>query len=134
MYTRIAIAALAIIGSISCGIAEGPREKLRHSAFLFNEGLRWNRYNEVLPRVDPAAQEHFSQMHEGWGENLRVESADIVQSVYDSKTKKADISVKFTWYRLTEMEVCTTVTVQHWEYTDAGWIMMAEEYKSGTPF
>ncbi len=45
MCKRIAIALLAAIAlaTLACGVAEGPREKLKHSAFVFNEGLRWGR-------------------------------------------------------------------------------------------
>jgi len=45
MSTRIAVAVLVAIASaaLACGVAEGPREKFKHSAFNFNEGLRWGR-------------------------------------------------------------------------------------------
>jgi len=129
-----ALVGAVLFFAVACGVAEGPRDKLKHSAFLFNEGLRWNRQAEVLPRVDPAAIDHFMEMHRGWGEELYIENAEIINSIYDGKAKKAAITVKFTWYRNTEMVVHQTYTIQHWEKTDSDWMMMAEEYKSGTPF
>jgi hypothetical protein len=126
--------AAAMMLAVACGVAEGPREKLRHSAFVFNEGLRWGRYAEVLPRVDPESREHFMEMHQGWGKEIQISRAEIVQSIIDDDLKKAAITVAFEWYRNDEMVVRETVTVQNWERRDGEWIMIAEEYVSGTPF
>jgi hypothetical protein len=136
MSKRIAIALLAAIAlaTLACGVAEGPREKLKHSAFSFNEGLRWGRYNEVLPRVDPETRDHFMELHQGWGKDIRISNAEMLQTVVDDKNEKAQISVKFTWYRIDEMVECETITVQHWERRDGEWLMIAEEHQSGTPF
>ena len=126
----LAIAALAA----ACGMAEGPREKLQHTAFAFNEGLRWGRDADVLPRVDPAALAGFRQMHTGWGAEIQVNDIEILQSVVDDKLDKAVLTVHYTWYRRSQMEVQETVTLQHWERRDGEWWMVAEEYQSGTPF
>ncbi len=135
MKTRIFLLVCAAwFLATACGVAEGPREKLKHSAFLFNEGLRWGRYSEVLPRVDPEAREHFAEMHQGWGDEIQISNAEIIQSIIGEKLKKADLTVKFTWYRMNEMVVHDTITVQHWERRDGDWMMIAEEYQSGTPF
>ncbi len=135
MTKRLALFVFAaLIFATSCGIAEGPREKLKHTVFLFNEGLRWGRYGDVLPRVDPAATEQFAQTHEGWGENTQISSAEIIEWVIGKKIKKADVTVKYVWYKKNEMVVHDTVTIQHWEHREGNWYMIAEEHKSGTPF
>ena len=123
-----------VFTAASCGLAEGPRQKLKHTALNFNEGLRWGRYSDVYPRVDPEALDHFMEMHKDWGSEIRLENAEMVQFVVDEKAEKASITVRFTWYRITEMVVHDTMTVQHWERRDGEWMMIAEEYQSGTPF
>lgn len=135
MHTRRAFGSLIVTALLvaACG-AEGPRDKLRHAAFSFNEGLRWGRYNEVLPRVDEAAREHFMELHEEWGDAVRISSAEPVQYVIADDDQRADITVQFTWYRVDEMEVHTTRTVQHWEQRDGEWLLVGEEHLSGTPF
>jgi len=132
---RAAIAAALVAGAVAwgCGIAQGPRDTLRETAFSFNEGLRWGRDADVLPRVDPAAMAGFQAMHAGWGAEIQISSAEILQTVLDEKSRKAVITVKFTWYRNDEMVVNETVMQQHWELRKGGWWMVAEEYKSGTP-
>ena len=122
------------MGMTACGIAEGPRQKLTMATYHFNEGLRWGRYNDVFPVVDPEVLDSFKALHEGWGETLLESDAEILETVYDDKQHKAVVSVRFTWYRKSEMVVHSTVTRQHWEYKNSGWVMMAEEHLSGTPF
>jgi hypothetical protein len=135
MINRLTLCLLVtLLLAASCGVAEGPREKLKHTAFLFNEGLRWGRYGDVLPRVDAETREHFMEMHQGWGDEVQIGGAEIVESVIDEEAKRAAVKVKFTWYRLNEMVVNTTVTTQHWDRRDGEWMMIAEEYTSGTPF
>ena len=125
----LAVAAWAV----GCGMAEGPREKLQHTAFAFNEGLRWGRDADVLPRVDPAALAGFQALHAGWGSEVQVSGVEILQSVIEKKLDKAVLTVKYTWYKNSEMVVNETVTLQHWERRKGEWWMVAEEYKSGTP-
>jgi len=125
--------ALALVAA-ACAIAEGPREKLARSSFEFNEGLRWGRYNDVLPAVDAAAMSHFMDMHQGWGQDIRISSAEIIQTTYDEKAKKAVLHVQWVWYRNKEMVVYETVTVQNWEYRDGRRWMMAESHQSGQAF
>ena len=133
--SRTAIAAALAVGALAlgCGMAEGPREKLQHTAFNFNEGLRWGRDADVLPRVDPAALAGFRALHAGWGVEIQISNVEIVQSVIDQKLDKAVLTVKYTWYKNSEMVVNETVTAQHWERRKGDWWMVAEEFQSGTP-
>lgn len=126
-------AALAAAALSGCGLAEGPREKLQHTAFTFNEGIRWSRDGDVLPRVDPAALDGFRALHAGWGSEIQVSNVEILQSVIDQKLDKAVLRIRYTWYRNSEMDVRETVTAQHWERRKGEWWMTAEEYVSGAP-
>lgn len=135
MKYRIIVLGIAALAAITgCGLAEGPKEKLDRGVYQFNEGLRWGRYNDVLPVVDAEALAHFKEMHEGWGTAVSISSAEIMQVIYDDTERKALISVKFTWFRKKEMVVYETVTNQHWEYREGKWWMIAEEINSGQPF
>ena len=115
-------------------MAEGPRQKLDRGVFQFNEGLRWGRYSDVLPSVDKDAVAHFQQMHADWGTKIQLSAVDVLQIIYDDKTRKAQISVRYAWFRKTEMVAYETVTKQNWEYRTGKWWLVAEEYQSGQPF
>lgn len=133
MTRRAAFGLLALLLCAACG-AEGPKDKLRHAAFLFNDGLRWGRYQEVLPRVDPEARDHFMEVHAEWGDKVQISDVEPVQYVFSEDGDRADVTVQFTWYRIDELVVRTTRTTQHWEQRDGEWIMIGEEHVAGTPF
>jgi hypothetical protein len=130
VLVAVALGAAALSG---CGLAEGPREKLQHTAFTFNEGIRWNRDGDVLPRVDPAALDGFRALHAGWGSEIQVTNVEILQSVIDQELDRAVLTIRYTWYRASKMEEQVTVTAQHWERRKGDWWMTAEEYRSGAP-
>jgi hypothetical protein len=132
--TAAFVASLVLLGGVACGVAEGPREKLKHTAFMFNEGLRWGRYQEVLPRVDPAIRDHFMDLHRDWGTDVRLSSVEPVQYVISEDDTKASVTVQFTWYRIDEMVERVTQTVQYWERRDGEWLLIAEEHVAGDPF
>lgn len=134
MKSKIILCLLAAMFSLGCAIVEGPKEKLSKSAFMFNEGLRWGRYDDVLPVVDQKHLEHFMDVHKEWGRDVQISSAEIASSTYNEEDRTARIQVTFVWYRKKEMVVRTTVTLQNWEYREGHWIMVAEEFKSGDPF
>lgn len=125
---------ISILIFSGCGFVEGPKEKLNTSAFQFNEGLRWGRYNDVLPMVDAEALDTFKKIHAQWGSAVQISTAEILQVIYDENERKAIISVKFTWYRKSEMVVHDTITKQHWDHRGGTWWMVAEDFESGEPF
>ncbi|MBN2530605.1 MAG: hypothetical protein JXR76_29730 [Deltaproteobacteria bacterium] len=133
-FNKIAVVMSLVFLALGCGLAEGPREKLDRGLFQFNEGLRWGRYSDVLPVVDADAREHFQKMHEEWGTTILITAADVLQVLYNDRERKADISVRYSWYRKKEMTAYDTVTKQHWEYRVGKWWLVAEEFQSGQPF
>ncbi len=134
MINKVLFLLIVLFVSSGCAIAEGPKEKLSKISYNFNEGLRWGRYNDVMPVVDNGTIDSFTKMHKEWGKVVKVSGIETLQTMYDAKTKKAQVTNKYVWYRSNEMVVHETVTVQNWEYIDGRWRMMAEEYQSGEPF
>jgi len=124
---------ILLLVAAACG-AEGPRDKLRRAAFMFNDGLRWGRYQEVLPRLAPEAREHFMDLRADWGGKVQISDIEPVQYVFSEDSQRAEVTVQFTWYRVDEMVVRTTRTVQHWEQRKGEWLMIGEQYVAGTPF
>ena len=50
---------------LSCGAAgQQAEDRLKESVVQFNEGIRWGRMQEVIPRVHPDNVQHFLKMHE----------------------------------------------------------------------
>ena len=119
-----------------CGPGQRSKHKLQETVLLFNEGVRWGRLQDVLPRVHPDSAAHFLEMHKEFGKEIQISDYELVNALHDPKKKKADVTVQITWYRQSEMVVKTTVLIQHWEEQEREreWIMLAEEYVSGDRF
>ncbi len=118
----------------SCALYQTRGDKLKEAVFYFNEGVRWGRLDDVLARLDPEIEEHFLEMHKDFGNLLKVENCEVVNTTYDKEKGEAEIGIKITWYRVDEMVLRETVVLQKWEDRKSHWWMVSEEYRSGTPF
>ncbi len=119
----------------ACG---GPTQKaqsdLKDAVIQFNEGIRWGRLQEVMPRVSPENAEHFMKMHEKFGSEIQLTDYELINSTYNNENKTAKVTVRISWYRQNEMELCNTILLQEWELKGADWMMMTETYQSGDSF
>jgi hypothetical protein len=125
----------ALFIATGCGVANQKAEtELKEAVLMFNEGVRWGRLQEVMPRMDPKNTSHFIKMHEKFGTEIQLSDYELVSSFYDSTKQTAAVTVKITWYRQSEMELHTTILLQSWEYHAAGWLLVTETYQSGEAF
>jgi hypothetical protein len=124
-----------VLGLIACG---GPSQKaqsdLKDAVLRLNEGIRWGRLQEVMPRVNPENAEQFMKMHEKFGTEIQLSDYELINSTYNEKEKKADVVIRITWYRQSEMELFSTILLQAWEYQGMDWMLMTETYQSGQAF
>lgn len=119
---------------ISCALATpNQQDTLKESVLLFNEGVRWGRLQDVMPRVAPEHADNFVEMHKDFGKTIQISDYEIINTTANWKEKRAEVTVQITWYRNTEMELHTTVLSQQWEQVGVDWVMMAESYVSGKP-
>ena len=128
---------LAILGTvlISCGVATpNKQDTLKESVLLFNEGVRWGRLQDVLPRVAPEHADNFIEMHKDFGKTIQISDYELINTKANWEDKQAVVTVQITWYRNTEMELHTTILSQKWEQVGVDWVMMAESFVSGEPF
>ena len=110
------------------------QDSLREAVLLFNEGVRWGRLQDVMPRVAPDSAAHFIEMHKEFGKSIKVSDYEIVNTTVDWEKKIATVVVQIIWYRNTEMELFTTQLSQRWEEVGRDWLMMTETHLSGETF
>ncbi len=122
------------LGLSACMATEGKAAKLNEAVFYFNEGVRWGRIQDVIARLDPAAEAHFLEMHKEFGSNIKVTGYDLTSSNLDLENNTADIGIKITWYRNDEMVVYETLLIQHWTEKKNHWVMTGEEFVQGEMF
>ena len=125
----------ATLGCLGCG---GPSQKaksdLKDAVVQFNEGVRWGRLQEVMPRVDPDNAPHFLKMHEKFGTEIQLSDYELINSTYNEEKKTAAVIVRIMWYRQNEMELHTTTLLQDWALHGVNWRLMTETFQSGDAF
>ncbi|NLG02916.1 MAG: hypothetical protein GX567_03640 [Clostridia bacterium] len=120
---------------LSCGAAgQQAEDRLKESVVQFNEGIRWGRMQEVIPRVHPDNVQHFLKMHEHFGNETQVSDYELISYEYNQEKKSATINVRITWYKQSEMALHTTILIQSWEHIESDWILMTETFHSGEAF
>ncbi len=118
----------------SCAAAmQGPTEKLNEAVIQLNEGVRWGRLQQVMPRVDPSSQDHFLAAHEEFGGEIQISYYELLSSEIDLEAGKAEVGIALSWYRQSEMIVHQTIIVQLWKRRDRKWLLVAEKHQSGEP-
>ena len=133
MRRPLVLASLVCIVA-ACGPGQKSKDSLHETILIFNDGVRWGRLQQVLPRIHPDSVEHFVEMHKEFGKDIKISDYELINAQHDIDNKKADVTVQITWYRESEMVVKSTILIQHWEEHGQDWIMLAEEYHSGDKF
>ena len=124
-----------VLGCCACGGAsQKAQSDLKDAVIMLNEGVRWGRLQEVVPRVHADNVAHFMEMHKAFGTEIQLSDYELINSVYNPDKKTAAVTVRITWYRQSEMEVHTTLLLQSWELHGAEWLLMTETYQSGEAF
>ena len=138
MNCRTVSALLLILLGCSAGACGGASQKaqgdLKDAVIMLNEGVRWGRLQEVIPRVHSDNVAHFMEMHKEFGTEIQLSDYELINSVYNADNKTAAVTVRITWYRQSEMEVHATVLLQSWQLHGADWLLMTETYQSGEAF
>jgi hypothetical protein len=135
IFSKVLSVITVLCLAAGCGTAKQKTEdELKEAVLLFNEGVRWGRLQEVIPRIDPKNSAHFLKMHEKFGTEIQVSDYELINSSYNSEKQTAVVAVQVTWYRKSEMELHTTFLIQSWEYHNADWMMVTETYQSGEAF
>ncbi len=129
------IVAVGAVLLIACGAVSPKRQdSLKEAVLLFNEGVRWGRLQDVVPRISPGHVANFMEMHKAFGKTIQISDYDILNTAANWEKKQAEVTVQITWYRNTEMELFTTILSQKWEESGTDWILGSESYVSGEPF
>jgi hypothetical protein len=125
---------ILLVFLLGCGLYQTRTDKLKEAVTQFNEGVRWGRMQDVISRLDPQIKAHFIEMHKDFGRAIKITECEIVNSAVSMEKGVSEVGIRIVWYRIDEMEVHETVVSQRWEEQKGKWLMVAEEYRSGTPF
>jgi hypothetical protein len=135
---RAALLALAAVtgltglwGVAGCGAAQREPEPLDQAVRVYNDGLRWQRFDEAASRLPAARRDDFLDQRDQLHDDLRISEYDVIRVRYDDKQRRARVQVKYTWYLESRGVVHETHAVQTWHRGDEIWVMRGERFLRG---
>ena len=128
----IALAGIALAGP-GCAATQRKAEPLDYSVRAYNDGLRWQRFDEAATRLPPDRRDDFLDQRDQLHEDLRVSDYEIIRVRHDSKGRQARVQIKYTWYLESSGKVHETHAVQTWHQGDTVWILRGERFLRGEP-
>ena len=118
------VAMLAVCLLVACRSAK-QGDSLADSIRQYNEGVRWQRYDNAAIHVPPAERSEFVDGLDTRSKDLRITDYEIVR--VDQKTDKlAQVQVKMSWYLDSEQTLRETSAVQTWERHGKTWWVVEE--------
>jgi len=120
---------LAVCLVAACASAK-PGETLAESVRAYNEGVRWQRYDNAAIHVPPKERGQFVDDLDERAKDLRITDYEIVR-VDQKSNKLASVQVKMSWYLDSEGTLRETSAVQTWERHGKTWWVVEEKRLRG---
>lgn len=119
-----------VLAGCAPGLGGSATENLTDSVRLYNDGVRWQRWENAASYLPPKERSKWVDDEDALGKDLRITEYDVVR--IDPKGEKtAMVQVKMSWYRLTEATVHETHAMQTWERRGKDWLMVDQTRERG---
>jgi hypothetical protein len=130
---RMARGALLVLAlaAAACGAAQREPEPLDQSVRVYNEGVRWQRFDDAASRLPADRRDDFLDQRDQLHDDLRISEYDVIRVRYDNKQRRARVQIKYTWYLESRGVVHETHAVQTWHRGEEIWVMRGERYLRG---
>lgn len=106
-------------------------ETLGESVRSYNDGIRWQRYDNAAVHVPPAERSQFIDDADERAKDIKITDYEIVK--VDQKTDRiAQVQIKLSWYSDSEGKLRETQAMQTWERHGKTWLVIEETRVKGT--
>src|SRR5438128_1381964 len=114
-----------MLGLAACGGPQRDSDTLQESILNYNEGVRWERFENAAVSLPPKLRSEFVDEMDQRAKDLNISQYDIVR--VDKPTKKtAKVHLKIAWFKDSEGTLRETHTIQTWERHGKAWWMVEE--------
>jgi len=131
MKKLITVASLAV-ATASLSACRPPRsgDTLAESIRSYNEGVRWERFDNAAVHVPPKERPQFLDDSDARAKDLRITEYDLVR-VEQKNDSEAEVQVKIAWYLDSEGKLRETHAKQSWERHGKTWWIIDESRLRG---
>jgi len=116
----------------ACGGGLGPSatESLTDSVRIYNDGIRWQRFDNAANFVPPKDRGKWVDDEDARSKDLKISEYDVVR--IDPKGERlAKVQIKLSWYKNSSVTVHETHSMQTWERHGKNWIIVDETRERG---
>jgi hypothetical protein len=115
------------VGVAGC-FAEGysMKDRFTEAQKKYNEGVRWNRYEDAIPYLPKDEQHVFVDRMTALEDELEIADSEMVQFDLDKKRDRATARMVYTWTLKRRGLVEKTSTEQTWVDKGGKWTMIHE--------
>ena len=125
---RAALLALVVLAACH---PPSAGDTLGESVRSYNEGVRWQRYDNAAVHVPAAERAQFIDDADERAKDIKITDYEIVR-VTQKSDRVAEVSVKLSWYRDSEGTLRETQAMQTWERHGKTWLVIDETRTRGT--
>jgi hypothetical protein len=128
------LAAALIAGGCMMGATQQREENLVRTARLFNDDLRWARYEQMTGSMPVDEARAFTKRVELVRDELVIADFEVTSITFAQGSDKATVTVALEWYTKREPTVRATTLEETWEHRPAGWMMVKQRRTRGDRF
>jgi hypothetical protein len=127
--TRAALI-LLVLGA-GCRTPAQKREEFGNAVRMYNEGVRWQRFDHAAAYIPSAERGDFIDERVDLEKELRIDDFEILRSDLEGSGHRAKVRVRYTWHMDREGIVHETSASQSWELRGQRWLMVEERRVRG---
>lgn len=135
---RVALPALAVLAATlplahtGClAPAQRRQDDLSRIVREYNDGLRWRRFEQVVPHLRPAAAERLMARSASAAPDLEIADQEVTMIRVADGATRADVTATFTWYTQRSGVVRKTLVAQDWRFENGRWTCVAQRRLAG---
>jgi hypothetical protein len=132
MKLRLAFLGLALLGCLSA--TQRREDDLIRDARMFNDDLRWARWDQMGATMPPDEKRLFLKRVELVGTDLVMCDFEVKAVNFESPSTAATVTVYIEWYMKDEPSVRHVTLEQRWENRTGRWLMVKQRRSHGDRF
>ena len=132
MNIRLALLGLALAGCFSA--TQRREEDLIQSARMFNDDLRWARWDQMGSSMLPEERPLFLSRVDLVNNDLVMCDFEVKNIRFDTGSNAATVTVAIDWYSKRDPNLRNTTLEQRWETRKGNWVMVKQRRTHGERF
>ncbi len=132
MKLRLAFLGLTLLGCLSA--TQRREDDLIRDARMFNDDLRWARWDQMGATMPPDEKRLFLERVELVGTDLVMCDFEVKSVNFEKESNAATVTAYVEWYIKTDPSVRHVTLEQRWENRTGRWIMVKQRRSHGDRF